>query len=70
MNVENEKYRVTRTHGYIYGSENQAMIIAHENQIWELRNKPNATKDFFVISRDNVAIEITKDDFKTKFKRL
>ena len=65
-----EEYIAIKPSVYIFGSENQAMIIVNQNQIWELKSRPTESKKYYVLTRENIAMEITEDDFKTKFKRF
>ena len=65
-----EEYIAIKPSVYIFGSENQAMIIVNQYQIWELKSRPTESKKYYVLTRENIAMEITEDDFKTKFKRF
>jgi hypothetical protein len=51
-----------------YGSSNHASITLSVGQIWRYRSKPSEDYPFHILTRKNVLIEITDEDFKRIFK--
>lgn len=61
------RYRVKRNCILFYGSLNKASISLSVGQIWEYNDKLSYSQ-FHTLTRQNVTLEITNEDFERIFE--
>lgn len=53
---------------FIYGSHNKSFICVHKNQKWLVTGLPSENLPYFSLWRNNVTIQVTREDYVSKFK--
>ena len=61
------RYKIIRSAILNYGSINKAYISFNPGQIWELAYK---TDHFYAMQRQNVTVQIDKEDFERFFEEV
>lgn len=64
---EPKKYKVVRNCGFVFGESNKVWIMLNKGQVWELTKCPSDTYEWYRLSRENVDLEVTKEDFVSIF---
>lgn len=55
---------------YIYGEYNKAFIKVRRQQKWCVTGYPTPDKPYYSLLRNNVAIQVMRDDYYGKFKEV
>ena len=62
------RYRVKCNCVLLYGSLNKVSITLNVGQIWDYNAKPSELFPFHTLTRQNVTLEITNEDFEGIFE--
>lgn len=63
------KYKVIKPCLFCFGSLNKACITLNVGQVWEGR-RFSIDSNYYIVSRNNITMEITKEDLDKCFKVL
>lgn len=67
----NNQYVIAKTDMVcIYGEYNKAFIKIRRQQKWCVTGYPTPDKPFYSLLRDNVAIQVMRDDYFNKFRKI
>ena len=62
------RYRVKHSSVLLYGFVNKVCITLNVGQVWQYKSEPSKYFQFHRLTRKNVVIEITNEDFESIFE--